>query len=81
MATIKLVQSTPASDTVVESTPSKSEYSVKVVSRGRKGGKRTAQVIVTPKGGGRPFTRHLIEQPKRGFTDRDGRVYALPKSA
>lgn len=81
MATIELVQSTPANDTVVENKPSKGEYSVKVVSRGRKGGKRTAQVIVTPGDGGRPFTRHLIEQPKLGFTDQGGRAYALPKSA
>lgn len=80
MATVELVQSTPASRTGVASTHSE-EYSVEVVSLGRKGDNSTAQVIITPKGGGRPFTRHLIKQPKRGFTDRDGRVYALPKSA
>lgn len=74
MATVELVQS-------MASTPSKDEYFVKVVSLGRKGDKRTAQVIITPKDGGRPFTRHLIEQPNRGFTDRDGRGYRLPKSA
>lgn len=50
-----------------------------VVSRGRKGKKRTAMIIIYRKGAV-PRTRHLIEQPNKGFTDEQGRIYDLPRA-
>lgn len=46
---------------------------MKVVSQGRK----KAEIILTPKGQGHPFTRHLLRKNGK-WVDRDGNVYNLP---